>query len=220
MLPLSVPVDVGRQEAADAARSELAKNVYAQDRPSLTQRILTWVADQIARALDALASNTPGRWVGLVVIALVVVGVIALVRWRSGPMRRTASAEVPMFVGRLRSAAEYRSAADAAAARADWDEAVRQRFRAVVRSLEERDVLEPRPGRTADEAAAQAARAIPACAVELRAAARSFDDVAYGARTRDQAADEALRALDSQLARTRPEFVSQLTAGGAFVGPR
>jgi Domain of unknown function (DUF4129) len=220
MLPLSVPVNVGRDQAAAAARSELSKNVYAQDRPSLTQQILNWVLDHLARGLDAAASHTPGRWVGLLVIALVLVAVIALVRWRSGPLRRTATAEVPLFVGQLRSAAQYRAAADAAAAQGDWDEAVRQRFRAVVRALEERDVLEPRPGRTADEAAADAARVMTSCSAELQAGARSFDDVAYGARPRDRAADEALRSLDARLAATRPQLAGQPAGSGAFVGPR
>ena len=56
-------------------------------------------------------------------------------------------------------------------------------MRAIVRSLEERALLDPRPGRTADEAAAEAGRALPAHADRLRAAARDFDDVTYGGRT-------------------------------------
>ena len=201
---LDVPVDVGRQEAAEAARRELAKAIYAEGRPSLPQRILSWVVQRVADIISSLASVAPGGFVGLVALLVIVAVVVIVIARRTGRLRRAETADLSVFVGRLRSAAEYRAAADTAAARGDWDEAVRQRFRAVVRSLEERDILDPRPGRTADEAAADAARAMPSCAVGLRAAARSFDDVAYGSQARDQRSDAALRDLDKQLAATRP----------------
>ena len=73
------------------------------------------------------------------------------------------------------------AAADAHAARGEWADAVRERLRAVVRSLEERAVLDERPGRTADEAAAEAGTALPTCADDLRRSARLFDDI-WGAR--------------------------------------
>jgi Domain of unknown function (DUF4129) len=217
-LPLDVPIDIGRSDAADAARSELSKAVYAADRPSLQQRVIQWVLDQIGKALDALSSVAPGGILGLLVLVAIVVGVVILVLRRTGPLQRSSAGDVPLFVGRLRSAAEYRAAADAAAAAGDWDEAVLQRFRAVVRSLEERDILEPRPGRTADEAAAVAARALPSCAPGLRQAARSFDDVAYGRRARDQQADATLRELDRQLAATRPEHLDDAMSGSGADG--
>ena len=201
---LDVPIDVGRQEAADAARRELSKAIYADARPSLPQRIIDWVIEHVGRALGAVAQATPGGFVSLVLLVVIVALVVFVVVRRAGLIRRTATAEVPLFIGRARSAAEYRAVADSAAASGDWDEAVRQRFRAIVRSLEERDILEPRAGRTADEAAAEAARSLPSCAAGLRAAARSFDDVAYGKRPRDQTADAALRDLDRELAATRP----------------
>jgi hypothetical protein len=149
-------------------------------------------------------SHTPGGVVSLLGLLVVVGLVVLVIARRVGPLRPGVLADVPLFVGRQRSAAQYRASADAAAAAGDWDEAVRQRFRAVVRSLEEREILDPRPGRTADEAAADAGRAMPSCADGLRAAARSFDDVAYGGRARDQGADADLRELDRRLAATRP----------------
>jgi hypothetical protein len=202
--PLDVPIDIGRQEAADAARRELSKSIYADARPSFGQRVLDWIFEQVANAIGALSRAAPGGIIGAVLLLVLVALVVFLVVRHAGLIRRTATVELPLFVGRSRSAAEYRAAADTAAASGDWDEAVRQRFRAIVRSLEERDVLEPRAGRTADEATSEAARSLPSCAAGLRDAARSFDDVAYGKRPRDQAADAALRALDRELAATRP----------------
>ncbi len=201
---LDVPVDVGRGDAAAAARRELSKAVYADARPSIPQLVLTWVLKKIAELLSRAVSVAPGGALGLVALLAILALVAVVVLRRVGRLRRAETDDVPVFVGRPRSAAEYRATADAAAAQGDWDEAVRQRFRAVIRSLEERDVLDPRPGRTADEAASDAARAMPSCAVGLRAAARSFDDVAYGHRPRDQRSDAELRELDRRLAATRP----------------
>ena len=77
-------------------------------------------------------------------------------------------------------------------------------MRALVRSLEERSLLDPRPGRTADEAADEADRALPGHTEALHAAARSFDEVTYAARPADEAAFLRLRDLDTALCRTTP----------------
>jgi len=122
-----------------------------------------------------------------------------------------------VFVGQVRSAEQYRAAADLAAAGGDWDEAVRQRFRAVVRSLEERDVLDPRPGRTADEAAAEAARLLTGHASGLVGAARTFDDVAYGGLHAGADAYRQLREVDQGVARTPVARVA-LTAAARGAG--
>jgi len=201
-LPGTVPVDIGRDDAAAAARDELAKPVYAAHRPSLTQQVVDWVWHLLARILDAITSVAPGGLVGLVVIALVLALVIAIVAFRVGPLRTAAAAGRVVFAGATRSAAEHRADAERAAAAGDWDEAVRQRFRAVVRALEERDVLDERPGRTADEAAAEAARSMPASSSELVWSARRFDDVAYGDERATAADYRRLAALDDAAART------------------
>jgi hypothetical protein len=200
--PGTVPVDIGRDDAAAAARDELAKPVYAAHRPSLTQQVVDWVGHLLSRVLQAITSVAPGGIVGLVVIALVLALVVAIVAFRVGPLRTTAAADRVVFAGAARSAAEHRADAERAAAAGDWDEAVRQRFRALVRALEERDVLDERPGRTADEAAADTARSMPASATELVWAARRFDDVAYGDQRASDADYRRLVALDNAAART------------------
>jgi hypothetical protein len=81
---------------------------------------------------------------------------------------------------------------------------VRDRLRAVITDLEERTLLDPRPGRTADEAAAAAAAVVPECAADLRAAARTFDDIWYGGRPADASHDALLRRLDARMRASRP----------------
>lgn len=118
--------------------------------------------------------------------------------------RRTSTGPADLFDDALRSAADHRTAADAHAAAGRWTEAVQERMRAVVRSLEERTLLDPRPGRTADEASAEAAASLPDHAEALRAAARAFDDVTYGGRPADADMYARLRTLDLTLTRTKP----------------
>jgi hypothetical protein len=205
----SVPVELGRDEAAQLAREELAKQVYRDAGPGLVERLVRWLLEQAGRLLDGAAGVSPGGYAGLVVVLLLVAAAVVAVRLKIGPLGRRSSREEALFVGRTRTAAQHRAAADAHAAAGEWAEAVRERLRAVVRSLEERAVLDERPGRTADEAAAEAGRALPSCAAGLRAAAVLFDEVWYGGRPAGPESYAALRDLDAQVQATRPDLVAQ-----------
>jgi hypothetical protein len=199
-----VPVDLDRAAAARAARDELAKQIYREAGPSLTERLLRWVFHYISALLDRAAGVSPGGYVGLVGVVIVVVAIAVALRLGVGPMLRASTTETALFVGRPRSAAEHRAAADAHAAAGRWAEAVRDRLRAIITGLEERTLLEPRPGRTADEAAADAGAVVPDCAADLRAAALVFDDIWYGARPADATHDALLRGLDDRVRSSRP----------------
>ena len=205
----SVPVDLGRDEAAQLAREELAKQIYRDAGPGLVERLVRWLLEQAGRLLDGAAGVSPGGFSGLVVVLLLVAAAVVAVRLKVGPLGRRAAREEALFVGRTRTAAQHRAAADAHAAAGAWAEAVRERLRAVVRSLEERAVLDERAGRTADEAAAEAGRALPSCAVGLRAAAVLFDEIWYGGRPAGPESYAALRDLDAQVQAARPDLVAQ-----------
>jgi hypothetical protein len=128
-----------------------------------------------------------------------------VLRRAGGPLaRRRVAAGGEVFGARVRSAAQYRADADRAAADADWRTAVLERFRAVVRELEERGVVPEQPGRTASEAADAAAARLPTLAAPLRAAARLFGDVRYGDRDATAAEDARLRELDAGVRAARP----------------
>jgi hypothetical protein len=206
----SIPVEPGRAEAAQLAREELAKQVYRDAGPGLVERLVRWLLDQAGGLLDDVAGVSPGGYAGLVVVLLLVVVAVVAVRLRVGPLGRQVARGEALFTGRARSGADHRAAADAHAAAGEWADAVRERLRAVVRSLEERAVLDERPGRTADEAAADAGLALPSCAVGLRGAARLFDEIWYGGRPAGPESDATLRALDERVRATRPERVATL----------
>ncbi|MET8755280.1 DUF4129 domain-containing protein [Streptomyces sp. NPDC004667] len=198
------PLTTTREAAREAAEHELSKPMYHQDDPGLLQRALDRFWEWIGEFLDRASGATPGGGLGLLAIVLLVVLALAALWWRLGTPRRTATGADTLFDDRPRTAADHRAAAEAHAAAGRWTEAVQERMRAVVRSLEERTLLDPRPGRTADEAAAEAAASLPGHAADLRAAARAFDDVTYGGRSGDPDTYARLRDLDLTLTRTKP----------------
>ncbi|PZF80906.1 DUF4129 domain-containing protein [Jiangella anatolica] len=219
MIAASVPGDLDRDEARELAREELSNPAYERGRPILS-RVLEWIFDQIERILDA-ATGSLSSQLGLAVVVLIAVGFAAFVILRAGPLARHASERAgAVLPDRPRSAAEYRAAADAAAARGDWTTAVVERFRAVVAGLEERGVLDPRPGRTADEAAAEATAALGTDGGGLRAGARLFDGVRYGGVAATADDDRRLRALDDAVAAARPRADRPADAGPVLAAPR
>ncbi len=197
-----VPVVPDADTARRWAVEELADPVYAEG-PSLLERFLEWLRSLFEGVPTEL--DVPPAVLGTAVV-LVVGLVLAIAFWVAGPVRaaRRAPDSVVVLGDDARTAEQLRAAADAAAARGDWSEAVLERFRAVVRSLEERALLDDRPGRTAHEAAQAAGVRLPARADGLRRAARLFDDVCYGHVTVDADADAWLRSLDAEIQDTRP----------------
>ncbi|MGW7097561.1 DUF4129 domain-containing protein [Streptomyces sp. NPDC054874] len=200
-----IPVDTPRLPAREAAESELSKPMYHENDPNFLQRALNQFWDWVAGVFDAAAGAAPGGPAGLVVLVVLVIGLAAALWWRLGtPQRSSRSPDALFDNDGPRSAAQHRATAEAHATALRWTEAVQERMRAIVRSLEERALLDPRPGRTADEAAAEAGRALPEHAARLSTAARAFDDVTYGGRTADQPTYLSLRTLDLELDEAKP----------------
>ncbi|MDX3078253.1 DUF4129 domain-containing protein [Streptomyces sp. NPDC088354] len=213
-----VPVTIPRVPAREAAEDELSKAVYHQNDPSLLQRALEWLWRKFSDLMDSASGAAPGGTVGLVTVIVLVIVLAVVLRLRLGALRSQPAPGGGLFTKGPRTAAEHRAAAEEHARNGVWTEAVQERMRAIVRSLEERAVIDPRPGRTADEAVADAGRHLPAHAAALRDAARSFDDVTYGNRQGSPEAYTALRDLDTQVGRTKPDFAA--TPAGASGGAR
>lgn len=197
---LAPDADQARRWAAE----ELAKPIY-DDSPTLTERLVEWFQRLLER-LDELGASAPSALVPVLVVLLVAV-VLAVVVLLGGRVRRrrtlVAAGGAALFDG-TRSAAELTARADAAARAGDYATAVVERFRAVIRDLDERSVLEDRPGLTAHEAVLAAGAALPDAADDLAGAGRLFDSARYGHAVPDAADDAALRALAARLARLRP----------------
>jgi len=209
---LDVPIEVGRDEARDAAGRELSDPVYRAAEPSLFDRISRWLLDRLNDLFTGISGVAPGGVGAVVVLVVLLVAVIVAIRLRTGPAARARRAAArPVFDADVRSAAEHRSAAERAAASGDHATAIRERLRAVVRELVERGVLDEQRGRTVDEFAAQAGQALPSCAGGLRAAAVVFDEVVYGGRPATTAGYHTVSTVDDQVRATRPVTAARTT---------
>lgn len=213
-----VPVDPDAETARRWAEQELADPIYHQGE-SLLQVVLRWIQERFAEAQNAL-STMNGRSAAIVLGSVVIIGVVVTLLV-VGPVRRSRRSQrssVEVFVDDNRTVAELRRSADTLAAAGRWSEAVLDRFRAILRSLEKRAVVDERPGRTAHEAAVQAAAVLPPCAADLHRASRMFDDVCYGDVEAGRDDDAWLRQVDDAVQNTRP--VAAATGSRVLVAPR
>ncbi|MEV4312644.1 DUF4129 domain-containing protein [Actinocrispum sp. NPDC049592] len=192
-----IPVEVTPDAARDAAARELSDPAYAAAEPSWLDRAIRWLITQIGELFGRIAVGFPGGFAGLFILLVLIIAVVIVIRLRVGPLARNASAAV--FTGKRLTAADHRRAAEQAAQRGDFAEAVRERFRAIARGLEERGVLDERSGRTVDELAREAGARLPGHATALRTAARIFDEIWYGGRTATAQSYQRLADLDLAL---------------------
>lgn len=201
LIAASPPPPITGDDARRAAQVELSKPAYHRGDPSIAQRVIRWVVHRIGDALSAAARHSPGKGVGLFVIVLLLGLIVVAVAIRVGRVRRTASTTLGGILGETRrTAADHRALARDFAARAQYAEAVREWLRATARELEERGVLDARPGRTAAELCAEASAALPGIADDLRHASSVFENVWYGGRAATPEDEQTLRRLDDAVA--------------------
>lgn len=210
-----IPV-IGRVPAQRLARAELSKPIYHQHPPLLTQ-ILNAVINWLDKLLSA-GRLAPGGWWSVAGLACVAVILITIVAVRVGPLarsRRMPSRSAPLR--QTKTARDHRDAAAFLAQAGDYAGAICESLRAVAAELDERAVLVPRAGRTADELAREAGQAMPAFAAGLRDGAWLFDEVMYGKRPGTLAGYERLRALDAEVSAAAGRRARASTPAGAVV---
>lgn len=205
---------IGRRDGQRLARQELSE-------VSFWQRLFNAFLDFFSTSAKAV----PGGWFGLIVLAvLAVLGVAVVIFWVRPSRTRRADARA-LLSGQARSAQEHRKEAQRLAQAGEFGQAIVEGVRAIAVELEERDILSPRPGRTADELAREAGRALPLLADELRLVSRLFDDVLYGGRIgteegyrRVSRTDEAVRSARQTSDLTLAGSVAVDPAGGSGTG--
>ena len=208
-VPGDVPVDLTRDQAQRLAELELSDPAYRAAQPGLVERAIRWLVEWVQRVADRAAEAAPGGWLGILGLALLIVVAVLFIRWRIGPVSRAAGLTFTVDPGT--SAAQYRSHADELAASGQWEEAVSERMRALVRGSQERGLIDAHPGWTADEVATEVGRRVPDAHAFLDAAARTFDEVRYGGRPGSPAAYRAVADADDRVA------AGSVVAAGATV---
>jgi hypothetical protein len=198
---MSPPLTPGADEARQQLSDELSKPVYTDVR--------NWLTDQIRKLIDWLTGDQQSSHAlssgQLTAIVVTVVAVAAVAIWTFlGPVRterrRLATA---VLADEERTAQQLREDAARLATADDWGQATVQLFRALVRSLGERAVIEDTSGLTAHEAAVQAGARLPDLRAGLAEGAEVFDALAYGRRTGSRPQYQTMLALDTAVSQAR-----------------
>jgi hypothetical protein len=190
-------IDIDRDTAHDAAQRELDKPIYPKG--SVSERIHEWIHELLYRIVEK-GSSVPGGWLTITVLLIAAISaVVVAVRIARRTIRTRRDGDYQLFDAGQLTAAQHRAIAERFAAEANWTAAIRHRLRAVARGLEENGTLDPAPGRTANELAADAAERLPALAAELSRSAHAFNDVTYGERPGTEAAYQLIVGLDDHL---------------------
>jgi hypothetical protein len=179
--------------------AELSDPRYHVDEPTVVDRVMSWVFDKLGEAFDSIVRFTPGGIASLLILIAAIVGLVIVLRIGLGPTALRNALTDRRRDAKARTADEYREEAEAFAARGDFKEAVRARFRAIIRELEQRAVLDPRAGRTAGEIAREGGAAVPAIGGDLRSVAGTFDQVWYGRRDATRADYDVVRDADERI---------------------
>ena len=203
----------GREAGQRLARAELSQAIYHPHQPP-AQRILNAIGD-LLNDLSQAGRAFPGGWWAVVALAALLATIIAVVLSRTGPLARSRRVEGQLMTGSgPLSAAEHRLRAGRLADAGDYAAATMERVRAIARELDDRAVLTPRAGRTANEMAEEAAAALPAEAGALRHAALLFDDICYGDRPGNQRGYALIQELDMRISASVPKPGATLAAVG------
>lgn len=201
------PLDPDADEARRWLQDELSEPPYRAAEPNAFDRAMQAVRDWFLGLLDG-AGAVPGEVVALlVVLGVVVLVVIGLLVFGVPRLRRRRRTAPVAFDDDRRDAAAIRRSAEDAARAADWPLAIEERFRALVRDLVVRELVQVHPGSTARALADEAARPFPAFAPRLADAAADFDAVRYLDRPGDVGVYDRVTRLDRDLQAARPALV-------------
>jgi hypothetical protein len=206
LVPLDIPIRIGGEEARRRAVDELAKAKYgglpdwADELLNRLGRVLDRIVEAALRFVFGSAGGGAGVSPGFVIAVVLLLVAIGLVVWKVGlPRWRRHSRDAAVNLDASVPAADYRQLAGKHAEHSDWQAAIRDRFRALVRELEVRTILDVRPARTAWEAAYAASRLLPGCREELRTAAEDFSAVMYGERRADETLYRRMADIDDRV---------------------
>jgi hypothetical protein len=195
-------IHIDRDAAHQAAQDELDKPIYSKG--SVEQQLTDWLNEMLYRLIQQTASIPGGWFTAMVLLILLVIGVAVAVQIMRRTMRNKHGGDYQLFETGQLTASQHRATAENYAAEENWAAAIRHRLRAVARQLEETGVLNPAPGRTANELARDASAALPHLTGELSQAATAFNDVTYGERPGTQDSYRMIADLDDHLRSRAP----------------
>ena len=201
------PLTPDGEEARKLAERELSNPVYRAAEPTPIDRIARAIGEFFERLFNTELEGGWGSAFALIAAVVVVIVILAaFIVWGLPRASRRAPSTPTALFGEeeTRSADELRRAAASHARSGEWDAAVVLRFRALARGTVERGVVETPPGATVHAFARAAARAFPASAGDLEAAATAFDDVRYLRRPGTEELYLRVAEVDDRVSAARP----------------
>jgi uncharacterized membrane protein len=176
---------------------------------SLLDRIVSWFGDLFSKITFGLGGGPGflGNLVSLVVVAAIVVVLVLIVRSLLGHPRRpkrAADDELTIELEEGRDATDWRRDAERFEAEGQWREAMRARYRELVRLLIDDGVLAGLPGRTTGEFRGEFMQARAADADSFIELTDLFEAVWYGGVETDAADNQRFRQLADAARRREP----------------
>jgi hypothetical protein len=186
----------------------LGRQEFAREKP-LLQRVLDWIGDQLSRFSFGVGSGPGflGNLIGLVFIVGAIVLVVVLVRSFRRVPRKPAEPELSAEEEARRSASDWRSDAERFEAEGRWREAMRARYRELVRTLVDDNVLVDVPGRTTGEYRAELAEARPPASDPFGELTDLFEAAWYGGRDTGREENARFRELATVVRERTRELV-------------
>lgn len=207
----AIPLIPDGDDARKLAEKELAKPEYQAAKPTPIDEWARAVVDFLQQLLTPQHGADLGPWAAIVIGVVLVAALIAVLLIWGRPRRSRSRGSGAVLLGSAddRSAAELRSDSDRAARDERWADAIVLRYRAIARSLIERDLIAPAPGATAQTIAREAAAPFPAEHEALHEAAIAFDEVRYLGRVGSPALYRAVAQTDERLRTLRPAVLPE-----------
>lgn len=204
--PREVPVEPDAAQAQQWALDELSRSIYDTS-PSLWQRAVNWFLEQLGNLFMGSTTATSALVV-LLIAALLIAAVVIVVLYR-GRLRRNRAVgggrgDSARLFDDARSSDDLWADARALAGSGEWTRACLDAFRGIVRSLDERVLLDETPGMTAHEAAIAGSAIFPEFAEGWRWGGGLFDALAYGDRDATEADWNGLTAFAHDIERATP----------------
>jgi len=189
-------------EAIRDRADEILSRPEFERHKTLLQRVLEWIGDQLSRISFGIGGGPGfvGDLVGLLFLAGAIVLVVVLVRSiRRTPRRPEPARDLSVEEIARRSAADWRTDAERFEAAHRWREAMRARYRELVRTLVDERVLADVAGRTTGEYDRELAAALPQASGAFTELTELFEDVWYGGQEADAEELQRFRSLAGEV---------------------
>jgi hypothetical protein len=189
-------------EVRDQADEILAKSEYQEAKPTLIDRIRTWIADRVSSLLQRGTEQAAGNpTFGYLVLGVGLLAIVYLLyRWlRHVQVDHDVDVDEDLPPEHSFHPGDWRAAAERFETDGAWKEALRCRYRVLVSELVEREVVGDVPGRTAGEYRREVAAGFPTAASPFDAASDLFELAWYADEPTGPDENHRMRSLTDEV---------------------